>query len=146
MLGHDLDSRLIALLQQDARLSTAELARRLGVARSTVQGRVERLERAGVIQGYTLRLGAPHAGAAVKAHVAIGVAPKHQAAVERQLMRLPGIETLYSISGDHDLIAIVAVEDTAALDRCLDAIRATDGVISTNSAIILTTRMSRRQA
>jgi len=144
MLGHDLDARLIELLQQDSRLSTSELARRLGIARSTVQSRVERLERTGVILGYTLRLAAPSAPSQVMAHVSICVAPKDQAAVERRLMRLPAIDTLYSTSGEHDLIAIVRVEDTTELDQCLDTIRATDGVISTNSAIVLSTRMTRR--
>ena len=50
------DEALLRLLQENARLSTAELARRLGVARSTVQGRLERLERSGVIRGYGVRL------------------------------------------------------------------------------------------
>lgn len=143
MLGHEIDARLVALLTQDARLSTSELARRLGIARSTVQSRIERLERGGIILGYTLRLGAPIVPHDVRAHVSIRVAPKHQAAVERQLMRMQGIATLYSVSGAHDLIAIVHAENTVQLDRCLDAIRATDGVISTNSAIILATRLSR---
>ena len=143
MLSPEIDSALIRLLEQDARLSTAELARRLGIARSTVQSRIERLEQSGVIAGYTLRLGGPPPTNDVQAHVSIRVAPKHQAAVERRLMRLPGITTLHSVSGAHDLIAIVQVTNTAELDRCLDAIRDTDGVISTNSAIILTTRMSR---
>ena len=143
MLSPEIDSALIRLLEQDARLSTAELARRLGIARSTVQSRIERLEQSGVIAGYTLRLGTPAPTNDVQAHVSIRVAPKHQAAVERRLMRLSGITTLHSVSGAHDLIAIVQAANTAELDRCLDAIRDTQGVISTNSAIILTTRMSR---
>jgi DNA-binding Lrp family transcriptional regulator len=139
MLGPELDSRLIQLLKQNARLSTSELSRRLGVSRSTVQGRIERLEQTGAIAGYTLKAGGAADARIVKAHVSISVSPKHQAAVERRLLKLGGVATLYSISGADDLLAIVEAEGMAELDRCLDAIRDTDGVQDTRSAIILRT-------
>jgi DNA-binding Lrp family transcriptional regulator len=140
MLGPELDSRLIDLLRSNARMSTAELSRRLGVSRSTVQGRIERLEQTGAIAGYTLKSGGNWDRHRVQAHVSIGVAPKSQAAVERHLLRLRGVATLYSISGADDLIATVEADGMAELDRCLDAIRDADGVLNTRSAIILSTR------
>ncbi len=139
MLGPELDSRLIQLLKQNARLSTSELSRRLGVSRSTVQGRIERLEQTGAIAGYTLKPGGADSPHMVRAHVSISVSPKLQAAVERHLLKLKGVVTLYSISGADDLIAIVEAQGMAELDRCLDAIRDTDGVLDTRSAIILRT-------
>jgi DNA-binding Lrp family transcriptional regulator len=143
MLGPELDSRLIQLLKQNARMSNSELARRLGVSRSTVQARIERLEQTGTIQGYTLKLNPERDKRAVQAHVSISVAPKLQAAVERHLLKLHGVETLYSTSGADDLIAIVQAEGMAELDRLLDAIRDTDGVLDTRSVIILSTRVPR---
>ena len=143
MLGPELDSRLIQLLTQNARLSNSELSRRLGVSRSTVQGRIERLELTGAILGYTLRLDPARDQHKVQAHVSISVSPKLQAAVERHLLKLRGVATLFSTSGADDLIAIVQADSTAALDQCLDAIRDTDGVLGTRSAIILSTRMPR---
>ncbi len=143
MLGPELDSRLIQLLNQNARLSTSELSRRLGVSRSTVQSRIERLERTGAIVGYTLKPGGATDQQTVQAHVSIGVAPKLQAAVERNLLKLRGVGTLYSTSGADDLIAIVHAENMPELDKCLDAIRDTDGVLDTRSAIILSTRTPR---
>jgi DNA-binding Lrp family transcriptional regulator len=143
MLGPELDSRLIQLLTQNARLSNSELSRRLGVSRSTVQARIERLEQSGAILGYTLRLNPERDRNMVQAHVSISVSPKLQAAVERHLLKLRGVATLLSTSGADDLIAIVQADNTAELDRCLDAIRDTDGVLDTRSAIILSTRMPR---
>ena len=71
-----LDGELIALLKQNARLPTAELARRLGVARSTIQARLERLEQTGAILGYTIRPGKSEEDKhLVRAHVAIRVSP-----------------------------------------------------------------------
>ena len=89
MLGPELDSRLIQLLTQNARLSNSELSRRLGVSRSTIQSRIERLEQTGVIQGYTLKLNPKSEKNVVQAHVSISVAPKLQAAVERNLLIAP---------------------------------------------------------
>jgi DNA-binding Lrp family transcriptional regulator len=143
MLGPELDSRLIQLLGENARLSTSELSRRLGVSRSTVQSRIERLERTGAIRGYTLKPGGAADQRTVQAHVSISVAPKLQAAVERNLLRLRGVGTLYSTSGQDDLIAIVHAQTTDELNSLLDSIRDTDGVLDTRSAIILSTRSPR---
>lgn len=143
MLGPELDSRLIQLLSDNARLSTSELARRLGVSRTTVQSRIERLERTGAIRGYTLKPGGAADGRTVQAHVSISVAPKYQAAVERNLLKLRGVSTLYSTSGQDDLIAIVHAHAMDELNTVLDEIRDTDGVLDTRSAIILSTRTPR---
>jgi len=126
MLGADLDQKLIDLLKADARRSTTELARLLGIARSTVQSRIKKLEEAGTILGYTLQLSPVAERNKVMAHVSIRVSPRHQASVERALGRMSAIGTLYTVSGDHDLIAIVRADSTAALDRALDAIRDTE--------------------
>ena len=143
MLGPELDSRLIQMLTQNARLSNSELSRRLGVSRSTVQARIERLEQTGAILGYTLRLNPARDQHVVQAHVSISVSPKLQAAVERHLLKLRGLATLFATSGTDDLIAIVQADSMTELDQCLDAIRDTDGVQDTRSAIILSTRMPR---
>ena len=143
MLGPELDSRLIQLLTQNARLSNSELSRRLGVSRSTIQSRIERLEQTGVIQGYTLKLNPKSDKNVVQAHVSISVAPKLQAAVERNLLKLRGVGTLFTTSGADDLIAIIQADSTAELDQCLDSIRDTDGVLDTRSAIVLSTRTPR---
>jgi DNA-binding Lrp family transcriptional regulator len=143
MLGPELDSRLIQLLTQNARMSNSELSRRLGVSRSTVQARIERLEASGAIAGYTLKPSQVAEQNTVQAHVSISVAPKLQAAVERHLLRLNGVGRLYSTSGADDLIAIIQAANMTELDRVLDAIRDTDGVLDTRSAIILSTRTPR---
>jgi DNA-binding Lrp family transcriptional regulator len=143
MLGPELDSRLIQLLTQNARMSNSELSRRLGVSRSTVQARIERLEASGAIAGYTLKSSQVGEQNTVQAHVSISVAPKLQAAVEHHLLKLNGVGRLYSTSGADDLIAIIQAANMAELDKVLDAIRDTDGVLDTRSAIILSTRTLR---
>jgi DNA-binding Lrp family transcriptional regulator len=139
----DGDEQLIALLRENARLSTAALARRLGVARSTVQGRLERLERSGVIRGYTVDLGPGARARQVQAHAMIAVEPQQQAAVERKLRTMPAVATLLTVSGSYDLIAMLAAESTEALDAALDELRASPGVKSTSTSVVLSRRFDR---
>lgn len=137
------DRTLLALLAENARMPTSELARRLGVARSTVQARLARLEERAVIAGYTVRLTEDFRRSQIRAHVLINVDPKRTADVEAALKRMPELTALYSVNGAHDLIAMAATESTAAMDRLLDRIRGLNGVQTTNSSILLSAKLER---
>ena len=138
-----IDERLLALLKSNARLSTANIARKLGVARSTVKGRLERLERSGVITGYTVSLGPGARTRRLQAIAMIGVEPQQQSVVERRLAGMPAVITLFTVSGDYDLVAMLAADSTEALDAALDEVRACPGVKATTTSIILTRRIDR---
>jgi DNA-binding Lrp family transcriptional regulator len=143
MASDDLDDRLLALLRRNARASTSALARRLGVARSTVQTRLDRLERRGVIAGYTIVHAPAHDARLVRAHVMIQVDPHGQAHVERALAGMDSVSALYTISGAHDLVALLRTDSTQALDTAIDAIRNIDGVLSTTSSVLLARKFER---
>ena len=137
-----IDRQLIELLTANARLPAAALGRRLGLSRTTVQSRIERLERSGTILGYTVRA-AMDDDPRVRAHVLITLAPKRTAAVETTLRRIAQVRELYAVSGPVDLVAVVGGASTDELDRVIDQIGALDGVVRTNSMILLSTRIAR---
>ncbi len=137
------DEHLLGLLRENARLSTSELARQMGVSRTTVQNRLERLEREGVIAGYTVRTGAAYESSLVRAQVMITVAPKKAPGVVSALRKIDEVRKLHSVGGSFDMIAEVAARDVGALDAIIDAIGALDGVERTMSSIILSTRIDR---
>ncbi|PYE90533.1 AsnC family transcriptional regulator [Phyllobacterium leguminum] len=139
----DADHQLLALLRENARASTAELARRLGVSRTTVQSRIERLEHRGVIKGYTVRLAPEHERNLVKAHVLVTALPKLAPRVESALRGMMAVRTLHSVSGNFDMIVIIEAPSIRELDVVLDAIGALEGVERTMSSIILSTRIER---
>jgi DNA-binding Lrp family transcriptional regulator len=140
----DLDRRLISLLQANARESTANLARKLGIARTTVVARLARLERAGAIVGYTARLGLDAAGGGVHAHVGITIEPKASREVLRRLEKLPELRQLSSVSGEYDYIAVLSAETAARLDEVLDELREIEGVTKTTTSVLLSVRIDRR--
>jgi DNA-binding Lrp family transcriptional regulator len=139
----DADRALIALLRENARASAAELARRLGVSRTTVQSRLERLEKSGVIDGYSVKLSPDYERNLVRAHILVTALPKLAASVEAVLRRIPEVRTLHSVSGNFDMIIIVEAPSVRDLDALIDRIGALEGVERTLSSIILSTRIDR---
>ncbi len=137
------DRQLLALLAENARAPVAELGRKLGLSRTTVQSRIERLERRGVISGYAVRLSDAHEKGLVRAHVLITAAPKLAPRVEAELKQISDVRALHSVSGHFDMIAIVAAASIGELDQLIDRIGALEGVERTLSSIILSTRIER---
>ncbi len=134
---------LLALLQANARESTSALARKLGVARNTVQERIRRLEAAGVIEGYTVKLGNPARRPSITAHVLMAVNPKRAEAVMRDLKSLATIRGTYALSGAFDYLAMVETESTQQMDEVLDRIGRIEGVDRTQSSIVLSIKFER---
>lgn len=139
----DPDRALLNLLRENARASTAELARKLGVSRTTVQSRIERLEQRGVISGYSVKLSSDYERNLVRAHILVTALPKVSAAVETVLRRIPEVRTLHSVSGNFDMIVVVEAPSVRDLDALIDRIGALEGVERTLSSIILSTRIDR---
>ncbi|MER8759781.1 Lrp/AsnC family transcriptional regulator [Mesorhizobium sp. M0976] len=137
------DRQLLMLLAEDARTPIAVLARRLGLSRTTVQARLDRLEQEGVIAGYGVRLTDAYEHGLVRAHVMIVLRSKALGAVVRALRALPEVMSVHSVSGAFDLIADVAASSISELDRIIDVIGEVDGVEKTQSSVILSTRFQR---
>lgn len=139
----DLDRTLLAQLAADARVSLATLARRLKVARSTIQARLERLESSGAIVGYTVRLGEAARADRIRATVLLAVEPRAHAAVLARLKALPEVTRAVTISGRVDLLVEVAAASPAGLDSVLDAIGAIPGIRSSESLVHLASKIDR---
>lgn len=140
----DIDARLLALLGDNARASVATLARRIGLARSTVQARIDRLEAKGVIAGYALRLGAGANAAEIRATVLLTIEPRATPAVLARLKGMRQVEAAHTASGRFDLVVTLSANSTAELDDTLDRIGAIDGVRGSESLIHLSTKIDRR--
>ncbi len=139
----EIDKRLIAMLQQNAREPVAALAKRLGISRSTTRDRLDRLQARGVIVGYTLRLGPDYAHKRILAHAMLNVDPKRHEGVAAALAGCAGVRALYAVSGEFDLIAVLEADTPADMDALLDAIGDVDGVIRTRSSVLLSEKFSR---
>lgn len=135
----DLDHRLLALLRGDARTSVASLAKKLGVARGTVQNRMARLEADGTIVGYTVRLKPDIEDQHIRALMTIAVEGNQVDAVVKALRGEPSVASLYSTNGRWDLVAELHTDSLASFDRVLARISRMPGVSSSETSLLLTT-------
>lgn len=134
----DTDRRLLDLLRQDGRMSTALLARHLGVSRGTVRNRMDRLAAAGVLLGFAARLRGDAQVTGVRAMMSVELRSSDARAVAAALRRMPAVTRLHSTNGRWDLVAEIAAPDLAALDGVLAEIRALGPVANSETSILLT--------
>ena len=139
----DAEVRLINHLKEDVRASISDLARKLNISRATVQARIAKLEKSGVIKAYTLELGKDYLQSFITAHVLIAVKQKLSTQVTTELLRIEQVTEIHAISGDYDVIAIIKAKNTEMLSHILDDIAMLDGVERTNSSVILETKKNR---
>jgi len=139
----DLDRALLTHLSANARAPVAKLAARMGLARTTVQARLDRLERTGVIAGYTLRLSEAATRGQIQATVLIHLTPAAQNAVLVQLRKLAAVERAHTTSGRFDLAVTLRAATTGELDETLDRIGEIDGVLALETLVHLSTRIDR---
>jgi Lrp/AsnC family leucine-responsive transcriptional regulator len=137
------DRRLLAELQADGRLTQVALAARIGLSRTAVQERIARLEREGVIRGYTIRLGDPGAAPRVRAYLLIKGGPSHDRAV-KVLEGFPEVKVADSVSGDIDLILQLEAESLEEVNRVRDEVAKLPGVASTETLLVMAPRFDRR--
>src|SRR5438477_10741153 len=130
----DTDSRLIALLKANAREPVASLARKLNLARSTVQERIARLEREGVIKGYSVLLSEESEAGRLRAVVMIAADSRQADRIGAELKRMPEVRALSAVAGAYDMMAIVEAETPARMDAVLDRNGKATGVARTVSA------------
>jgi len=137
------DRELLALLQANARESVTTLSKRLGVARTTVIARMERLQKSGVITGYSVRLNQATLEKSLQAYVGLSVQPRAGRDVLKRLAKMPEIKLVCSVSGEFDYVAWIRADSPNALDRLLDEIGETEGVSKTTTSVVLAERINR---
>ncbi|MGI5472344.1 Lrp/AsnC family transcriptional regulator [Streptomyces sp. CA-132043] len=139
-----LDARILRLLLEQPRTSVREYARILGVARGTVQARLDRLERDEVITAYGPRLSPAALGHPVTAFAHIEVTQGHLEEVAALLAEVPQIIEAFSTTGGGDLLAKVVARDAAHLEDVIQRLINMPGVVRTRTEVALRERVPHR--
>ncbi|QUJ77524.1 Lrp/AsnC family transcriptional regulator [Sulfitobacter albidus] len=134
------DERLIAALRHDARASLSDLAAALGLARTTVRARLARLRAGGEIVGFTVVTRADVARDPVRGLMMIGIEGRGAARIKRQLSAMAELRAVHATNGRWDLIVEIGTDTLAAFDLVLDRIRRLDGVVSSETSLLLSTQ------
>ncbi len=136
------DRRLIATLRGDARMALSDLAHALGLSRATVRARLEKLRASGEIVGFTVVTRSDVARDPVRALMMIGIEGRGTERVLRQLQGLPELRALHTTNGRWDVIAELGADGLEALDAVLTRVRRFDGVATSETSLLLSTRKS----
>jgi DNA-binding Lrp family transcriptional regulator len=133
----ELDSRLLAELRANPRLGLLEISRRLGVARGTVQARLAKLEKRGVVTGYGPEIDPAELGHSIQAFVMLALTQGRLAEAVEALERTPEVLEVDAVSGPEDLICRVAARDPEHLQEIVNTLLATDAIRHSTSYIVL---------
>jgi DNA-binding Lrp family transcriptional regulator len=133
----ELDARLLAELRAHPRLGLLEISRRLGVARGTVQARLAKLERRGVVTGFGPEVDPAELGHRLQAFVLLELTQGRLAEAVEALERTPEVLEVDAISGPQDLICRVAARDTEHLQEIVNSLLATDAIRRSTSYVVL---------
>lgn len=139
-----LDLALLTAMRQSPRAGILELSRLVKVARATVQSRLERLERAGVITGYGPDIDIAAAGYPVQAFVTLEIAQGSLDKLHRDLSSIPGVLEAYAITGTGDVLCRVAAASNAELQQTLLQLNGSAWVARSTSAVLLSTVVAPR--
>lgn len=135
----EVDRKLIELLQEDAKVPYAKLAKRLGISSSGVHKRVKRLANEGVIRKFVAVVDPQILGKKLKAFIGISTAPGTCGEVIAQLSRRPEVLEIHEVAGEHDLFVKIITDDTLKLNEILHEMDRIQGVSSSRTLIVLKT-------
>ena len=141
----DVDQRLLAELRRDGRASLSDLAARLGISRATVRSRMERMTLAGEIAGYTVLTRSDISAAPVRGLMLVRVEGRNSAKTLARLTGIPAVQAVHSTNGAWSLIAELGAQSLLELDEVINRIRDIEGVVHSETNLLLSTRKAGRR-
>jgi DNA-binding Lrp family transcriptional regulator len=139
-----IDTQIIALMRENSRRSFQDIGQRVALSAPAVKRRVDRLESAGVLKGYTAVVDPAAMGWSTHAFVALYCEGRMSAGEVRSAVdRHPEVVAAYTVAGEASAVLHVRAEDTAHLEAALERIRDADGVVRTQTQVVLSTLFER---
>lgn len=134
------DRHILALLQENCKLPLARIGERVGLSAPSVAERIDKLEKHGVIRGYTAILDARRLGKDITAFIGVSIEhPKAISHFEKAIDRLEEIQECHHVTGQHTMLLKAKADTTSTLEKLIREIRSIDGVTRTETSIVLST-------
>jgi len=131
----DTDREIIKILKDDGRATYSNIGKKVGLSEGAVRKRIKALTDSGIIRRFTVKVGLTEGAEAI---TLLSVSPSLPTSdVSKILKKFPNVETVYEITGQYDIAVIISGLNIAEVDECLEKIRRLDGVVNTNTMIIL---------
>jgi DNA-binding Lrp family transcriptional regulator len=133
----EIDERIIKLMKENSRMTYVEIGNTVGLSEGAVRNRVQALVNSGMIRKFTIEV-AP--SIRVRALTMISVNPSMPTySISKKIEELSGIERIYEVTGEYDVFCVVSSRDIEGVNQCIEDIRKIEGVVKTNTIIVLRT-------
>jgi DNA-binding Lrp family transcriptional regulator len=131
----DKDKEIIRILKQDGRAGYSDIGKQIGLSEGAVRKRIKVLVDAGVIRKFTVKIGVAEGAEAITLLAAHPAAPTHE--VSEKIRQIANVETVYEVTGEYDIVAVISGMSVAEVNECIDKIRRVEGIMKTNTMIVL---------
>ena len=131
----DVDRKIIKILKNNGRATYSEIGKEVSLSEGAIRKRINGLMDSGVIRRFTVKVGLTQGAEAI---MLISINPAFPTSeISHVLMKIPYVETVYEITGPHDIAVIISAMNIAEVNECIVKIRRVNGVTNTNTMIIL---------
>lgn len=131
----ELDKEIIRILKRDGRATYNAVGKKVGLSEGAVRKRIKDLVSSGIIKKFTLKLALSEGAEAI---ALVSVKPSIPTSeISGELLKIPNVETVYEVTGEYDIAIIISAMNIAEVNECIERIRKIDGIIKTNTMIIL---------
>ena len=131
----EIDKEIIRILKQNGRATYSEIGKKVGLSEGAIRKRIKDLVDSGVIKKFTLKLALSEGAEAI---ALVSVKPSIPTSeISTELLKIPNVDTVYEVTGEYDIAIIISAMNIAEVNECIERIRKIDGIIKTNTMIIL---------
>ncbi|MEM3550272.1 MAG: Lrp/AsnC family transcriptional regulator [Candidatus Bathyarchaeia archaeon] len=131
----EIDKEIIRILKRNGRSTYNEIGKKVGLSEGAVRKRIKDLVSSGVIKKFTLKLALSEGAEAI---ALVSVKPSIPTSeISGELLKIPNVETVYEVTGEYDIAIIISAMNIAEVNECVERIRKIEGIIKTNTMIIL---------
>jgi DNA-binding Lrp family transcriptional regulator len=129
------DKEIIKLLKSDSRAGYGDIGAKIGLSEGAVRKRIKILTDEGVIRKFTVKVGLTEGAQAITLLATTPACPTQE--VSKKIQAIPNVETVYEVTGEYDIVAVISGMSVTEVNECIEKIRRVEGVMKTNSMIVL---------
>jgi Lrp/AsnC family transcriptional regulator of lysine biosynthesis len=129
------DKQIIKILKDDARAGYQDIGTQISLSEGAVRKRIKTLTDDGVIRKFTVKVGVAEGAQAITLLATNPAQPTVE--VSKKIMEIPNVETIYEVTGEYDIVAVISGMNVTEVNECLEKIRRVDGIMKTNTMIVL---------
>jgi Lrp/AsnC family transcriptional regulator of lysine biosynthesis len=129
------DKQIIRILKDDGRAGYNDIGKQIGLSEGAVRKRIKTLTEAGIIRKFTVKVSVAEGAEAI---TLLATNPAHPTQeVSKHIREIPNVETLYEVTGEYDIVAVISGMSVTEVNECIEKIRRVEGIMKTNTMIVL---------